>query len=61
MATDGISGAVSSIVCLTWMATGIGFILCGFAFLAHGGWVNELMWKNFDLNVLVISQSGEND
>ena len=19
--------------------------------LAHGGWVNELMWKNFDLNV----------
>ena len=26
--------------------------------LAHGGWVNELQWKNFDLNVLFIFSIG---
>ena len=55
VATDGISGAVGNYRLLDLDGDGNpdSYYAGSPLPLAHGGWVNELMWKNFDLNVLV--------
>ena len=55
VATNGISGAVGDYRLLDLDGDGNpdSYYAGSPLPLAHGGWVNELMWKNFDLNVLV--------
>jgi len=52
VATDGISGAVGNYRLLDLDGDGNpdSYYAGSPLPLAHGGWVNELMWKNFDLN-----------
>ncbi len=55
VSTKGISGAVGNYRLLDLDGDGIpdSYYAGSPLPLAHGGWVNELIWKNFDLNVLV--------